>query len=78
MPRTVLPVPRLRAWRDTRLLTQQELAVKAGTSIATIARIERGEPANVRTIRALAAALDVSLDELIGAESNATAAGQRA
>ena len=51
---------RLRAWRELRALTQQELAARAGISRRTIVGIETGEhrpqPA---TVRVLAEALGV-------------------
>jgi transcriptional regulator with XRE-family HTH domain len=48
------------------MLSQQEVADRAGTSLFTIQRIERGE-GNVRpkTGRAVAAALGVSIEELL-------------
>jgi transcriptional regulator with XRE-family HTH domain len=57
----------LRNARTRRLLTQEELAAKAGVSQSTIANIERNnaEP-QFRTIRKLAKALDVEPSELIG------------
>jgi transcriptional regulator with XRE-family HTH domain len=47
-------------------LTQQELADKAGTTQTTVARIETDtvEP-EIRTIRKLAAALDIRIPELL-------------
>ena len=58
---------RLKEARTKRLLTQQELAQKAGVTPAAIARAElnRTEP-QFRTIRKLAQALDVDPTELIG------------
>jgi transcriptional regulator with XRE-family HTH domain len=57
----------LRNARTRRLLTQDELAAKAGVSQSTIANIERNnaEP-QFRTIRKLARALDVEATELLG------------
>ena len=57
---------KLREARTRRLLTQDELAEKAGVSQSTIANIERdnAEP-QFRTIRKLAKALDVDPTELI-------------
>jgi transcriptional regulator with XRE-family HTH domain len=57
----------LRQARTRRLLTQDELAEKAGVSQSTIANIERNnaEP-QFRTIRKLAKALDVDPTELLG------------
>ena len=53
--------------RTKRLLTQDELAEKAGVSQSTIANIERdnAEP-QFRTIRKLAKALDIDPTELLG------------
>jgi transcriptional regulator with XRE-family HTH domain len=53
-------------WRHRRMLSQQEVADRAGTSLFTIQRIERGE-GNVRpkTGRAVAAALGVPIEELL-------------
>ena len=53
--------------RTRRLLTQEELAEKAGVSAATVVNIERDkqEP-QFRTIRKLAKALDVDPTELLG------------
>jgi transcriptional regulator with XRE-family HTH domain len=58
---------KLREVRTKRLLTQDELANKAGVSQSTIANIERdnAEPQG-RTIRKLAKALDVDPTELLG------------
>ena len=54
------PLPRLRAVRIARLLTQQELAGAAGIGFSTVNRLERGDtPAELRTVRKLAAALGV-------------------
>jgi transcriptional regulator with XRE-family HTH domain len=57
----------LKATRTRRLLTQDELAERAGVSQSTIANIERdnAEP-QFRTIRKLAKALDVDPTELLG------------
>jgi transcriptional regulator with XRE-family HTH domain len=56
----------VKEWRHRRMLSQQEVADRAGTSLFTIQRIERGE-GNVRpkTGRAVAAALGVSIEELL-------------
>jgi transcriptional regulator with XRE-family HTH domain len=58
---------KLREVRTRRLLTQDELAEKAGVSQSTIANIERDnvEP-QFRTIRKLAKALDLEPTELLG------------
>jgi transcriptional regulator with XRE-family HTH domain len=61
---------RLRKVRDKRLLSQRELAERAGLSPTTILKLESGrvdEP-HPRTIRKLADALEVDPDELMGRE----------
>jgi transcriptional regulator with XRE-family HTH domain len=61
-----LETERVKEWRHRRMLSQQEVADHAGTSLFTIQRIERGE-GNVRpkTGRSLAAALGVPIEELL-------------
>jgi transcriptional regulator with XRE-family HTH domain len=65
--RHVPPLPHLREIRERRLLTQIELADKAGVGRTTIIRIEQGE-SNVRprTIKRLARALRVRPEALLG------------
>ena len=67
MPVVVYIGEKLREFRTRRLLTQDELAQKAGVSQSTIANIERdnAEP-QFRTLRKLANALDVDPTELLG------------
>jgi len=67
MPVVVYIGEKLREVRTKRLLTQDELAEKAGVSQSTIANIERNnaEP-QFRTIRKLAKALDVDPTKLLG------------
>jgi transcriptional regulator with XRE-family HTH domain len=67
MPVVVYIGEKLREVRTKRLLTQDELADKAGVSQSTIANIERdnAEP-QFRTIRKLAKALDIDPTELLG------------
>ncbi len=55
----------LRAWRERRVLTQQELADRAEVARRTIVALETtGRRAHPATLRALAAALDVTVDQL--------------
>lgn len=55
----------LRVYRDLRGLTQAALAEKAGVNRVTIAEIETGrKQGSVTTLRALADALGVMLDDL--------------
>jgi len=51
----------LKAWREQRLLTQRELAEKAGVDQSTIVRVERsGKAPRFGTLRKLAKALEVA------------------
>jgi transcriptional regulator with XRE-family HTH domain len=61
-----LDAERVKEWRRRRMLSQQEVADRAGTSLFTIQRIERGE-GNVRpkTGRGVATALGVPVEELL-------------
>jgi transcriptional regulator with XRE-family HTH domain len=55
-----LTVPGLRAARLRAVLTQAQLAARAGVSVFTVSRLERGErPATIPTVQRLAAALGV-------------------
>lgn len=58
---------RLREIRRIRALTQAELGAKAGYSAETISKIESGyrEP-RPTTVRALAAALEIAVEDLTG------------
>jgi transcriptional regulator with XRE-family HTH domain len=59
---------RLRRLRNERLLSQRELAEKAGLSPTTILKLEAGrvEESHPRTVRKLVQALDVKPAELLG------------
>ena len=55
----------VKAWREYRGLTQDALAEKAGISKAYLSQIETGKRTGVaKTLRALASALGVTLNEL--------------
>ncbi|MDP9355212.1 MAG: helix-turn-helix domain-containing protein [Chloroflexota bacterium] len=57
---------KLREARQRRLLTQAELGKRAGTTEATVNRLENGlQTARISTIRKLAEALEVPAEELI-------------
>jgi transcriptional regulator with XRE-family HTH domain len=58
---------KLRRVRDERLLSQRELAEKAGLSPTTILKLEAGrvEDPHPRTVRKLAAALNAKPRELL-------------
>jgi transcriptional regulator with XRE-family HTH domain len=60
-----MKVPQLKTVRELKLMTQRELAEKAGVSQATIVRIERGRQGALSTIRKLADALEVQPGELL-------------
>jgi len=61
-----LDTDRVKEWRHRRMLSQQEVADRAGTSLFTIQRIERGEGGvRPKTGRAVAAALGVPIEELL-------------
>lgn len=59
---------RLQAARQAAGLTQQKLCQRANLSFSTLTKIERGaiKSPSIFTIQAIANALDVSLDELVG------------
>lgn len=59
---------RLLALREGKGMTQQSLATAAGLPWSVVAKIEQGVTKNPRldTLRALARALGVTLDELAG------------
>ncbi|WP_329196338.1 helix-turn-helix transcriptional regulator [Streptomyces sp. NBC_01435] len=59
---------RIRALREFRDVTQDELARRAGVSVDTIRKLEQGirESARINTLRGLARALDVQLERLVG------------
>jgi transcriptional regulator with XRE-family HTH domain len=57
---------RLRLLRLARFMTQDQLAHSSGVGRVTIARLESGHTTpQMRTVRALAAALDVAPNELV-------------
>ncbi len=56
----------LRIWREHRGLTLAALAERAGVPDGYISEIETGKkPGSIRTLKALAHALDVDLDDLV-------------
>lgn len=59
---------RIRSLREFRDLTQEELAARAGVHVDTIRKLEQGtrQSARINTLRALARALDVQLERLVG------------
>lgn len=57
------PKNRVKAIRESRLLSKAELARKAGVSSLTINRVESGEPCRLETMRKIILALGYTLDE---------------
>ncbi len=49
--------------RESRLLSKSELARKAGISVLTVGRIERGEECRMETMRKIILALGFSLED---------------
>ena len=64
---------RLREWRQRRLMTQEDLAEKAGVGVTTIVRIESGQPGRISTLKKLASALEVTAEQLLGDDDRADA-----
>lgn len=60
-----LSIPFLAELRLGNLLTQRELAEKAGVQQKTIVRAEAGEHASLKTIKQIAAALDMEPKQLL-------------
>ncbi len=58
------PLPHLRAWRLSKLMTQRGLAKAAGVAESTVVRGEMGEPVAALSAAKLAKALGVSLRQL--------------
>ena len=54
---------KVKAIRESRLMSKSELARKAGVSPLTIDRVERGELCRMDTMRKIILALGYSLDE---------------
>lgn len=68
-----MKIPKLRKQRERRALTQVELAKKAGLSERSIAGYEAGAGATPPSVRKLAAALNVEIEELIDLEERQSA-----
>ena len=55
----------IKTWREYRSLTQDALAARVGISKAYLSQIETGRREGaLKTLRAIAAALDISMDDL--------------
>lgn len=58
-------IPNLKLWRLNALLSQEDLAAKAGVAETTIVRIEKGEKANELTLWRLAKGLEITPEQLL-------------
>ena len=58
----------LKKMREIAKMSQSELAVKAGVSERSVIRWERGESLTTKNLQKLAAALNVTPNELLGVE----------
>ena len=72
-----MALPGLKAARVRKLLTQEELAEAAGLGRSTLARIETGAPAGLRTVRRLADALGVDPEVLFDPDAPTTRVAER-
>jgi transcriptional regulator with XRE-family HTH domain len=72
-----LVVPHLEAWRLDQALTQRELAAKAGVGRSTIMNAESGKPVSLPNVRKIAAALGISVHQLVRERPNDTHNTQR-
>ena len=54
---------KVKAIRESRLLSKSELARKAGVSVLTVGRVERGEECRMETMRKIILALGFTLEE---------------
>ena len=59
-----VPVPYLRAWRERRMWTINDLANASGVNWNSIARAEDGKTMHGKTVRKLAAALGIEPPQL--------------
>jgi len=62
---------RIRALREERLWTQEQLAEVSGIGLRTLQRAEQGESVSVETLKALGALFKIDADELVAREGAA-------
>jgi len=61
--RTILTPNNVKEFRDNLMMSKAELARKAGISVQTLNRIERGEPCRVDTQRKILEALNLKVED---------------
>lgn len=64
----MLVLTKLRQIRERKGLSQRDLSERSGVTQATISNLEKGRPARFVTMRALAQALEVETEALVGDE----------
>lgn len=62
----MLVLVKLKQIRERKGLSQRDLADRSGVAQATISNLEKGRPARFVTMRALARALEVETEALVG------------
>ena len=75
MPRGIA-VPHLRKLRDAAVLTQAELAARAGVARNVVVRAENGAPVRASTARKLASALGVPPGVLVTRQADVGASAR--
>jgi transcriptional regulator with XRE-family HTH domain len=73
----MLVLHELRRLREQRIMSQRDLAAKAGVSPTTVIRAEKGEPMRYISVRKLAAALGVDPSALLGSDSESKEGTER-
>lgn len=61
--RTIITQNKVKEFRDNLMMSKAELARKAGISVQTLNRIERGEPCRVDTQRKILEALNLKVED---------------
>ena len=61
--RTILTQNKVKEFRDNLMMSKAELARKAGISVQTLNRIERGEPCRVDTQRKILESLNLKVED---------------
>jgi transcriptional regulator with XRE-family HTH domain len=64
-PTALYKIPHLAEWRIYRRLTQGQLAEKVGIHRTSIAALEAGNTARIKTVDKLAEALGITVDQLL-------------